>query len=158
MILKLNIIEIKLPMRCYELNCLTKVDSNEEVKQILENIVKLIKEEGGEVMKTILPKKKVSTFFAKGEDEAYLVVAMFYFSPEKIENLIKRIKGEKRILRYLILTKKHLKKTEETINQEIEKVEKEIESVSKEEKIIKKEKTRIEDIDKKLEEILAEEQ
>ncbi len=147
-------------MRCYELNFLTKTESSEEVKQILENIVKLIKEEGGEVMKTILPKKKVQIFFAKGESEAYLTTVMFYFLSEKIKDLIKKIKEEKKILRYLILVKKDSKKIEKITDKEEEKLIKEIEKgSSKEEKIIKKEeKAKLEDIDRKLEEILAEEQ
>ena len=122
-------------MRYYELTYLAS-------SEISEKISNFIREESGTIEKTTKPLKK---------EEKILDSLDFYLNPEKLENLEKKLKSEKQIIRYIILTKKILKK------------------IPSQETFTKKrrpqgpinqrpgaEKVELEEIDKKIDEILKE--
>lgn len=74
-----------------------------------EEIGSLVQKEGGVLNGTdSLPKKSLTYPFKKRG--GHLNVLSFQCNPEKLENLEKELKAEKRILRYLILAKKLPKK------------------------------------------------
>jgi small subunit ribosomal protein S6 len=134
-------------MKLYELNYLISPDlSEEELKIFQEKINSNIQNEGGKLEKIKLPIRKKLAYLIKKKGGAYLVTSDFYFLPEKLENLEKKLKAESNILRYLILTKEVLKKIE--IPQ--------IVPEAKVPKVKKEKKVELEKIDEKLKEILGE--
>jgi len=132
-------------MKLYELTYLiTQKISEEELKALGEEISSLIQKEGGVLNEINSPIKKSLFFPIKKEKEVILADLTFYLEPERLANLEKELKSEKKILRYLILTKKITKKVKPTKGRPV---------ISKP-KI--KEKVELKDIEKKLEEILGE--
>jgi len=134
-------------IRFYELTYLISPQvSEEELKSLQERITSLVQREGGFINEMQMPIKKRLAFSIKKNSEAFLVGLNFSLTSEKLNNLEKQLKSEKEILRYLILSKKMLKK----------------EAVSmKPRRAIKprpkpKEKVELKEIEKKLEEILKE--
>jgi len=99
-------------MKLYELTCLISPEiSNEELKSLEEKLNSFIQDEKGILENKEPPSKKGLSFPIKKERNAYLFSLSFYLEPQEIENLKKKIKTEKSILRYLILSKKPIKKT-----------------------------------------------
>jgi small subunit ribosomal protein S6 len=134
-------------MKHYELNYLISPDlSEEELKIFQEKINSNIQNEGGKLERVKVPIRKKLAYPIKKKGAAYLVTSDFYFLPEKLENFEKKLKAESNILRYLILTKEMLKKTE--IPQ--------IVPEAKVPKVKKEKKVELEKIGEKLEEILGE--
>jgi ribosomal protein S6 len=135
-------------MRYYELNYLIPAElSNEELRVTQEEINSFIKENGG-----VLDKYQNSSFVKlgyqiKGKERALLSVSNFYFEPEKLDILEKKLKADNKILRYLILIscppRAPLQKPLEKIR-----VSKTLPE--------KQKKVEIKEIDKKLKEILGE--
>lgn len=146
-------------MNNYELTYLAASGaSEEEIKKIQEKINSFTQEKGGVFESQTFPLRKSLAYPIKKETEAYFCSATFQLNPEFINELEKILKAENRILRYLILVKKHsqiraekaekfkirlpLRKQEETKEHSI---------ISPQEK-----KVELEEIEKKLEEILNE--
>lgn len=130
-------------MRLYELTYLLSPDlSGEELKSSEEEISTLIQKEGGFLNEVNFAVKKKLVFPIKKKREAFLINLNFHLPPEKLEILEKKLKSEKKILRYLILSKKLPKKISEIL-------------VKKPKKIVKP-KVELKEIEKKLEEILGE--
>jgi len=77
-------------MKHYELTYLSSADVSEKVSGF-------IKEESGILDKTLKPVQK---------EKGLLTVLSFHLSPEKLENLEKKLKAESQIIRYLLLVKK----------------------------------------------------
>lgn len=107
-----------------------------------EKINGFIQEETGTIEKTTKPLKR---------KEEFLASLNFYLIPEKLENLKKKLDSEKQILRYMILTKKPLKKTR--LKEVLTKKTKFQEAA---EQHPEAEKVELEEIDKKIDEILKE--
>lgn len=128
-------------MKFYELTYLISSKlTTSEAQEFSEEIVDWIKREGGILSETHNPTKRRLAYLIKKEREGFLVTLDFYFKPEKLEDLTKKMKSEDKILRSLIFAKKQPKKAE----------------LPKMPKIKKEEKVALEDIEKKLEEILGE--
>ncbi len=97
--------------KLYELTYLISTDlSEEEAKELQAKVVSLIQEEGGLILEERSPFKKKLAFPIKKQIQAFLANINFQTIAEKISKLEKNIKTEKKILRYLILTKKPIKK------------------------------------------------
>jgi ribosomal protein S6 len=97
-------------MNYYELTCLiSPALSEQDVQEISQKIKDAIQEESGNLEKIILPVKKSLVHFVKKQEEAYLVIANFQLAPEKMKNLLKKLKSENQITRYMLLNKKPLK-------------------------------------------------
>lgn len=89
-------------MKSYQLSYLISLENSEDkIKQIQDKIISLVQEAGGSLNKAGETIRK---------NKGYLVSLYFYLSPEKITNLEKSLKAENKIFRYLILTKKLVKK------------------------------------------------
>jgi len=112
----------------------------EDAKNFSEQIIDWIKKEGGMVDEVRNPKRIKLAYEIKKETEGFLVSLNFHLEPEKLENVVKKMKSEGQILRSLIFVKKAPK-------------EKELPKIPK---IKKEEKVALEDIEKRLEEILGE--
>ncbi len=98
-------------MKLYELTYLLSPDlSEEELKSLQEKINSFIEKEGGIINELTLPLKKVLAYPIKKKTFTHLGTLSFQFSPEKLENLEKKLKSENQILRYLILAKELPKK------------------------------------------------
>ncbi len=145
-------------MKTYQLTCLISLKlSDEEMKKNLEKITSLIQEEEGILIGSKNPIKKKLAHPIKKEELAYLNCLDFNLSPEKLENLEKKLKSESQILRFLISIKK-----EEKINIQPEKTSFKADVFSPETKKSLKtaspeeEKVELEEIEQKLEEILGE--
>ena len=147
-------------MKHYELTYLITPELSEEtVSAFQEKGIVLIKEEGGslEEVKTPLIKKLAYSLkkpnLPKKYDEAYLAVLNFQLSPEKVADLEKKLKAENQILRYLLLTKRPVKKLEYAPRRMP------LKSLVEKPKVVPEEKkVELKEIEKKLEEILNEPQ
>lgn len=129
-------------MRVYELTYLILPELKEaELNSLQEKITSLIQNDGGVLISSETPVKKTLFCPIKKKMEAFLATLSFELKPEKLENLEKKLKAEKNILRYLIVTKKMPKK---------------VPIVKAKRKPIKREKVELKDIEKKLKEILGE--
>jgi len=132
-------------MKYYELTYLISPDlSEEEAKSCQEKIISLIQEVGGTLgeVKTPVRKKMAYPVRKKSSNGAYLSTLNFHLDPEKLGSLEKKLKSEQKILRYLILKKKILKKIPEIL-------------IEKPKRIVRP-KVELKEIEKKLEEILGE--
>lgn len=139
--------------RHYELTYLIWPEfSEEEIKSYSEKIDSFIIAEGGKLEKNQNPVKTILGYSIKGKTEAFLITIEFFLEAEKIANLEKKLKAEKQILRYIVLTKKVSKKIHKkrTAKKEKEKPPKEtLETIGQK-------KVALNEIDKKIEEILNE--
>lgn len=130
-------------MRFYEISYLVSPNiSKEELKNFQEKINSLIQKEGGILFDINPPKKRVLAYPIKKNKEAYFLNLTFHFPEEKIENFEKKLKEEKQILRYLILTKRKPELVGMPKKPSIKKVE-------------KPKKVELKEIEEKLEEILG---
>lgn len=115
--------------------------SQVELKEIEEKITSFLDKEG--VLDKIEPPLKRTLFYEiKKKKEAYLQSIYFYLRTEKIKDfdkLLKELKRENEILRFLIVAEKTPKKVPTKLK-----------------KIVKPKKVEIEELEKKLEEILGE--
>jgi len=128
-------------MKYYELTYLISPElSTEEIEKFQEKLKSLIAE-GGSLDKISNPIKKKLAYPIKKKNEAFLATLNFYFNPEQLTNLQKKLMAEEKILRFLLLTRKKPK-----ILPEIP---------IKPKKVIKP-KVELKEIEKKLEEILGE--
>jgi len=97
-------------MNFYEITYLISPDlSEEELKNFQEKINSSIQEKGGILDRVSKPIKKKLGYPIKEKSVAFLKTLTFYLNPEKLENLEKKLKGEKPMLRYMILTKPRTK-------------------------------------------------
>lgn len=135
-------------MKLYELTYLISPElSLEELKSLQEKINSLIQKEAGVLNEIKLPIKKRLAYPIKKKKEAFLSDLSFYLDPEKFKNFEKELKAEKKILRYLILSKPPVRK----IAVRAKRVPKLLPKIPVEEK-----KAELKEIGKKLEEILRE--
>ncbi len=90
-----------------------------------------------------MPVRKKPAYAIKKQSQAYLATLNFQMNPENVKNLEKKLKEEKKILRYLILAKKASRK--------IKPARRESAAV----KSTPRPKVELKEIEKKLEEILG---
>ena len=134
-------------MNYYEITCLISPAVDEQgVQRISQKIRSFIQEESGNLERIVLPAKKNLIYFPKKQEESFLITAFFWFAPEKIENLLKKLKSEKEIIRYMLLNKRP--------PQEDLKVKSGF--AERNASPIKNKKAELKEIDKKIEEILNE--
>jgi len=132
-------------MKYYELTYLISPDSlEEEVKDFQEKINSLIQTEEGILEQGVKPAKKKLGYQIKKKSEAFLGIQDFRLNPEKLGALEKKLKKEKKLLRYMILAKK------------LPRVISKIPTKPVLPKAKKEEKVELKEIEKKLEEILGE--
>jgi ribosomal protein S6 len=125
-------------IRYYQLAYLISPElKKEEIENLQKDLTSFIEKEGI-LDKVETPLKRTLFYPIKKKTEAFLGAIYFYMESEKVKVLDKKLKGEEKILRYLIVSEKAPKKI---------KVEK---------KIKKPEKVELEEIEKKIEEILKE--
>ena len=132
-------------MKLYEFTYLIYPNlSREEINSLEDRINSFIKEGNGTIVKSSSVVKKTLAYPIKKIGEAFLANLIFNLEPEKVESLEKKIKSEKRIIRYLLLKKKVSKKVITPYRLRVKT------------KIETKPKVELEEIEKKLEEILGE--
>ena len=140
-------------MNYYELTCLISPAVSEEDRQKISGKLKeFIQKESGDLEKIALSAKKSLVYFVKKQEEAHLIVLNFYLKAEKIEELLKKLKAENQIIRYMLLNKK-------PVREELKKESLFRKAPDKSGDVIrkaKKEKVELKEIDKKIEEILQE--
>jgi ribosomal protein S6 len=125
-------------IRYYQLAYLLSPElKKEEIEKIQQNLTSFLEKEGV-LDKVETPLKRTLFYPIKKKTEAFLGAVYFYLEPEKIKEFERKLKGEEKILRYLIVSEKAPKKI---------KVEK---------KIAKPKKVELKEIEKKIEEILGE--
>jgi len=134
-------------MKTYELTYLISSELTDEQAGDLQNkISALIKEEGGLIAGEVSILRKKLAYPIKKQSQAYLAVVNFHLPPEKLTNLEKVLKADSQILRYLMLIKRPIKAIKKSRMMIIE---------PKIEKPKKEKKVELKEIEKKLEEILA---
>jgi len=146
-------------MKFYELTYLISPQlSEEELKILGEKISSLIQKEGGVLNVISFPNKKNLFFPIKKQKEAFLSDLNFYLEAEKLGNLEKELKSEKKILRYLILTKKipSAAQSRHFLRRGGILAGKKVSEVKIKPKKLAEPKVELKDIEKKLEEILGE--
>ena len=144
-------------MKNYELTYLISINvSEEELKNLSENIKSFIQEEEGAIKKTIQPFKTnlAITSKSKNETQSFLTVLNFSLSPGKIANLEKKLKAENQILRYIILNKDLSQKQVRPRRINPKTIAKELDKPLNEQS--KSGKVELKEIDEKIEEILNE--
>jgi len=133
-------------MKSYELTYLISPDlSEEELKIFQEKIASLIQNEEGKIKEIKNPIKRKLAYPIKRKTEVFIANLNFYFLPEKLESLEKKLKSESKILRYLILVQEKPEKIKVP----------EIISKPRVPRIKKEKKVELEKIEEKLEEILG---
>jgi ribosomal protein S6 len=125
-------------IRYYQLAYLLSPELKKEEIESIQNDLTSFLEKEGVLDKVETPLKRTLFYPIKKKTEAFLGAIYFYLESEKIKDLEKKLKGEEKILRYLIVTEKAPKKI---------KIEK---------KVKKPEKVELEEIEKKIEELLKE--
>jgi ribosomal protein S6 len=125
-------------VRYYQLAYLLSPELKKEEIESIQNDLTSFLEKEGVLDKVETPLKRTLFYPIKKKTEAFLGAIYFYLESEKIKDLEKKLKGEEKILRYLIVTEKAPKKI---------KIEK---------KVKKPEKVELEEIEKKIEELLKE--
>ena len=149
-------------MKYYELTYLVSSETNEEdLKKLTEEIDSFIQKEEGVIAKSGNPFPETLAYPIKKQKTIFWISLEFCLSPEKIEGIKKKIKKEKRILRFVLISKKGPKKqdvktetnTDEIKINEVETVTDQI-APSKKEKSEKK--VELKEIEEKLDEILNE--
>lgn len=136
-------------MRLYELNCLISPEiTKEEINLLKEKLNSLIQNAGGILEEATLPVKRRLSYPIKKTGEILFWGLTFCLATEKMAELEKELKSEKKILRYLILFKKPQRVSALRIRRPIRKL---VPRTSPKEK-----KAELKEIDKKLEEILDE--
>lgn len=124
-------------MKYYELTCLISSElSLEEINSFQEKIISYVQEEKGILVKIDQPSKKKGDFTLLGLN--------FQLNPEGVEGLEKKLKADKQIIRYFIITKK------------VPKAGKIAEKPLRVPKKIQEPKVELKEIEKKLDEILGE--
>jgi len=130
-------------MKYYELACLISPNlSEQELNSFSEKINSLVQEQGA-ILDKILPEKKIVLGSPiEKNTSAFFKILTFNLNPEKLNDLGKKLKDNKEILRYSIISR-HQVKSEKLVSKPIK---------------IKASKAKVElkDIDKKLKEILEE--
>ncbi len=142
-------------MKYYELACLISPNlSEQELNSFSEKINSLVQDQGA-ILDKILPEKKIVLGYPiEKNTSAFFKVLTFNLNPEKLNDLEKKLKENKEILRYSILNIKEPSKEKQITFRRPIKSEK---LVSKPIKINdSKVKVELKDIDKKLKEILEE--
>ena len=135
-------------MKHYELTYLISSEvPEEEAKSFPEKVLLLIQEAEGIIENKSFPLRRKLAYSIKKQEDAYLAVMTFQLDPEKLVGLEKKLKAEGKILRYLLLVKRPIKEVKRVIRKVIS--EKPVSVQSQEKKVELKE------IEKKLEEILA---
>ena len=135
-------------MKHYELTYLISSEiSEEEVKSLPEKVLVLVQEADGIIENRILPLKRKLAYSINKQEDAYLATLTFQLDPEKLVGLEKKLKAEGKILRYLLLVKRPIKEVKRVIRKVISE---KLVSVQSQEK-----KVELKEIEKKLEEILA---
>jgi small subunit ribosomal protein S6 len=125
-------------MRYYQLAYLLSPElKKEEIEKIQKDLTSFFEKEGV-LDKVEEPLKRTLFYPIKKKTEAFLGAIYFYLESEMIKELEKKLRGEEKILRYLIVSEKAPKRI---------KVEK---------KIAKPKKVELKEIEKKIEEILKE--
>lgn len=126
-------------MKTYEFTYLIEPDlSKEDINSLQEIIKSFIKEEEGSIVRINPPLKKNLAYPIKKNKEAFLADLTFDLRPDKLDSLKKKIKSEKRIIRYLLLKKTLLKKklkvrtirkTQPKVKVELKEIEKKLEEI-----------------------------
>ncbi len=130
-------------MKYYELACLISPNlSEQELNSFSEKINSLVQEQGA-ILDKILPEKKIVLGSPiKKNTSAFFKILTFNLNPEKLNDLGKKLKDNKEILRYSIISR-HQVKSKKLVSEPI-KIQ------------ASKGKVELKDIDKKLKEILEE--
>lgn len=134
-------------MKLYELTYLISPEvSEEELNSLNEKINSLIQKEAGVLNEVKIPIKKKLAQPIKKQREAFLTNLSFDLESDKLGDLERQLKAEKKILRYLILARPKIKVTK--VRKRPSKVIPKIP--------VKEKKVELKEIEKKLEEILGE--
>ncbi len=132
-------------MKFYELAYLLAPElSEKELSLVQEKINSFIQEMEGLLNETFPPVEKNLAYPIKKREKAFFSWLTFQLKPEKLKDLEEKLKGEEKILRYLILAKKLPKKAPS------------LPSFQKKKVVQEKPKVELKEIEKKLEEILGE--
>jgi ribosomal protein S6 len=143
-------------MKIYELTYLIPLDlTEEETRDLQERVCSFISEKEG-VLERVEDAAKIRAGSpVKGQEMVLMANASFHFEPANLDELTKKLKSEKQILRYLI----NIRKTHKIeVPRKMPRIMTDTqEAEEKTTKITEKpKKVEIKEIEKKLEEILGE--
>lgn len=137
-------------MQNYEITCiLSPALSEEEAQKTQERVASLIQAEGGVVVEVRSATKKI-TFFTSKRQEALSFTLEFQAEPANLQNVNKKLKDEKQVIRSFIMVRPKIKEMARQRRREIKKL-----PVKLPENQEPKAKVEIAEIEKKLEEILG---
>lgn len=98
-------------MKNYELNYLISSElDNESLEKLTQGINNFIQKQGGIIIKSGAPTKKVLSYPIKKQGAGLWVILEFQLSPDKIKELEEKIEKDGQILRRLLVIKKISKK------------------------------------------------
>lgn len=144
-------------MKTYELTYLVSPEiSEEELKSFPQKITGFLENEGALILQEKEPARRRLFSPIKKQRQVYSFSLSFNLEPEKMENFLKSMKSELKILRFLISVKKILRFKKERRMRIKPKIIEKIEEKIKIEKPTGEKKVEIKDIEKKLAEILGE--
>lgn len=127
-------------MKYYQLTYLISPElKKEEIEKVEKKIASFLKEESGILDKSDSPLMRSLFYPIKKFRKAFLGSCYFFLEPEKLNSLEKKLKAETNILRYLLTSEKPPKK------------------IPSFKKIEKPKKVELEDLEKKLKEVLGQE-
>jgi ribosomal protein S6 len=136
-------------MNYYELAYLIPAETPEENRrEIFEKIKSRIQKYSGLFDRKTLPEKKSLAYLSKKQAKACLTALNFYLKKEKVAGLLKELKSENQIIRYMLVNK-NLRKEKDSEKRKVN----EFQYLSKQEQ---NKKADLKDIDKKIDEILKE--
>jgi len=97
-------------MRTYELSIILSPDLNEaDLSQEITSITDLIKQYGGEVANTSLPKKIDLGYIIQKKKNGQMVIIDFSLNPEKVVSLKNALGLKETLFRYTIIVQKKQK-------------------------------------------------
>ena len=136
-------------MNYYELTYIvSSISTEEDAQLILQKVKDAILEESGKIEKETLPEKRL-IHFVKKQESVYLSTIIFQLYSQNIKNLIKKLKSENGIIRYILLKKKIFEKNKNLLKHQ----ENKFNNVNANKKI---KKVELKEIDKEIEEMLKE--
>lgn len=94
-------------MQPYELNYLLSLQlSEEQQRNIQDNITSLIESEGGVLDTKTHPTRKELAYPIKKQGSAYFGRANFYIEPDKLVSISKKLKEESAIIRFIFVKRR----------------------------------------------------
>ena len=139
----------------YELSYLISSQASEQAwQEISRKINDFIQAKEGVVLESQLPQRISLAYSVKKENAAWFQITYFSLDSSKLEDLQKKLREEKEILRFLLLVKRPVKISARRQRKSKETISKLVLKEIKKEVGTPQQKVELKEIEKKLEEIL----